>query len=800
MKNLLYIIMAAMLIHSCSRYDDTWVKDELAEYKNTLSRIEATCQTINHNIIALEDILTALQKNDFIRSVTAIDENGNIKGYEFIFRDKGAVRLYFGEDGSDGKDGEDVQNPPLISVKQDTDGNWHWTIDGKWCTDNAGNKVPAISNDDVTPAIRIEEGYWFMSIDNGKTWEMLGIAKGGDGDIMFSDVSFDESFFYLTLADSSVIRIPKASDLSFELGKITSKIEPESTYTIDYKVTGGIGKVEISCIGEHGWSAKVVPATDKEGKINIKSPEKLTAGKIIFLISDDDVSLMKALIFEGDRPEAHLLASKYDYYELDGTGGYIDVIITTDQEYDIIIPEISKSWISHIDTRSVREDRIRFGIAANPPGMPARESSITLKGLYDSLNVFVHQKASPFIDSEVEMGPLDGFDDPENGITILQQATKGNGTDIVLMGDGFSKRHFLAGGKYEAIMRQAYDDFFSVEPYASLKEYFNVYYINVVSEDDHDAEPYYDYYGNQNGAVQGQANTRLGTRFIAGSTSITGNNSLALEYATHAIEHKGGTDGGRCSYSDAYNRAHKALIIVMSNVECYAGTCMLSWRASKTIDYADLYSIAYCSLGSDDTGRECKYTLIHEAGGHGFGKLADEYSNRRLTEFNTYEWYLLRDYHDYGVYRNVNEYWTYEDSTSWSGLDWEFTTEDNVYWAELFNDSYHYTSTECIGIYEGAYTYTNLFCRSTSNSLMNEQMASNGQFFNAISRWAIWYRVMKLTMSISADNFKSSLNEFIEFDKNLTIIQNNAVNNTYSGNETFEEYRPLGAPVLIEYE
>ena len=800
MKKLLYIIIAVISVHSCSRYDDTWIIDELAEYESTLSRIEASCQTINQNIIALEDILTALQKNDFIKSVTAINENGKIKGYEFIFRDKGTVRLFFGEDGADGANGANAQNPPLISVKQDSDGKWYWTIDDKWCTDNAGNKVPAISNDDVTPTIKIEDGYWLLSIDNGQTWEILSIAKGADGDLMFSDVSFDESFFYLTLRDNSVIRIPKASDLSFELGKITSKIEPESTYTIDYQISGGTGKVEISCVGEHGWSAEIIPATDKEGKINIRSPKNLSAGKIIFLVSDDDVSLMKALIFEGDRPEAHLLASKYDYYELDGTGGYIDVIITTDQEYEIIIPEISKSWISHIDTRSVREDKIRFGIAANPPGMPARESRIIFKGLNDSLSVWVHQKASPFIDSEVEMGPIDGFDDPENGITILQQATKGNGTDIVLMGDGFSKRHFLSGGKYETIMRQAYDDFFSIEPYASLKEYFNVYYINVVSEDDHDAEPYYDYNGVQNGAVQGQADTRLGTRFTAGSTSIEGNNTLALEYATKAIEHKGGSDGGNCSYSEAYNRAHKALIIVMTNVECYAGTCMLSWRSSKTSDYADLYSIAYCSLGSDDTGLECKYTLIHEAGGHGFGKLADEYANFRLTEFSTYEWSLLRDYHDYGVYRNINEYWTYEDSNNWNGLEWEFTTEDNVYWAELFDEAYHYTSTECIGLYEGAYTFENLFCRSTSNSLMNKHRASNGQFFNAISRWALWYRVMKLTDSISANNFKSSLNDFIKFDKNLNIIMNNAASNTYSGITTFEEHRPLGSPVLIEYD
>ena len=53
------------------------------------------------------------------------------------------------------------------------------------------------------------------------------------------------------------------------------------------------------------------------------------------------------------------------------------------------------------------------------------------------------------------MGPIDGFDDPENGIVILQTASKGNGADIVIMGDGYSKRHVVPGGNYEKVMRQA---------------------------------------------------------------------------------------------------------------------------------------------------------------------------------------------------------------------------------------------------------------------------------------------------------------------------------------------------------
>ena len=822
MKRLLYIIPAFILAYSCS-YDDSWVQDEFQKQKAAVEKLEARCRQMNENIISLEEVLTSLQGNNLVTSVSALSENGEINGYEVFFQNGKSYKLYFGSDGKDGSNGIDGNNgkdgidgvdgtdgkdgadgkdahKPMISVKQDNDGKWYWTLDGDWLRDEDGNKIPAISNDDVTPSFKTENGYWFLSYDGGKTWNEMGPADGIDGDLILSDVQYDDKFLYLTLADGTVIDIPRLCDLSLEIGEVPTNITSGSIFTVPYTLSGGFGSAEVTCIGEHGWTATITSETSHNGEITIKAPKTLTAGKVVIFASENDVTIMKAILFEGRFDQGHCMSSKHDYYELDGTGGYVEVQLTTNQDYTIQIPDQAQSWVSHADTRALRTDKVILGVAANAPGMPERETTVTFLGEYDSVQILIHQKASPFIDSEVDMGPIDGFDDPENGIVILQTASKGNGADIVIMGDGYSKRHFVPGGNYEKVMRQAYEDFFSVEPYASLKEYFNVYYINVLSNDDHDAEPYYSSWGAQNGATQGNADTRLGTTFTPGTTSVSGDDDLVLEYATKAIQTKGGANGTECSYYDAYNRACKSLMIVMANVKCYAGTCYLTWRSSRTEDYANSYSIAYCTLGSDGTGRECKYTLLHEAGGHGYGKLADEYSSYSLTRFNTREWYNLRDYHDYGVYRNVNEYWTPEEATRWSGLDWEYTEESDVYWADLLDSSYGYRSSEGLGVYEGAYTYTTLFCRPTDNSMMNNQLAYNGQFFNAISRWAIWYRVMRQTGSTSATSFKASLSDFLQFDKTLNITQNQTNPATRSSDPAPEDFRPLGAPVLVECE
>ncbi len=383
---------------------------------------------------------------------------------------------------------------------------------------------------------------------------------------------------------------------------------------------------------------------------------------------------------------------------------------------------------------------------------------------------------------------IDGFDNPEEGIVVLQEATKGDGTDIIIMGDGFDKTHFGSAGDYDKIMRKAYNDFFSVEPYTSLKEYFNVYYINAVSSEDHDAEPS----ESLNGATQGDASTIFSTQFTPNTTSITGDDNATRTYAAQAIRKKGGKNGSECTDEDEISsRVNSSLIMVMVNVKCHAGTCSISYNFAT--DYCAVSSVAYTALSTKEEMR--RWTLIHEAGGHGFGKLSDEYGDNRITSFSTIEWdYLIRQ-HNSGIYRNINEHWTADEKKDGWDNDFRdtYTDESNVYWSDLLDASYGYTDSEGLGIYRGGKTYSNLFCRPTNNSVMRNQFDTDGHYFNAISRWAIWYRLMRLTNSTTAQSFKESLDDFIAFDNKLTIEKNSALTKSCDT----EGLLPLATPVLI---
>ena len=825
MKRLVYILVVSILVFSCQKYDDTWIKDELSSVNQTIDKLEDLCSRYNSDIIAIQKIITAIQNNDMISNVLYQPEQNSLT---LTFSKMGTVTINI----KNGNDGEDVVTCPAISFKEDNDGVVYWTIDGEWLKDINGNKIPTAGKDGapgkdgnngkpgnngtngtsgqeaIIPQLKIEDDYWFISYDNGQNWDSLYKATGENGkngvngDSMITSFISDGNYVRIKLNDGSELAIPIEANILINIQEPDEDIIAGKAFSLSFEVSGIGSRPEMTCVGEHGWKGKVTWTSEMAGYITISTPEELVSGKVIIIASYGEYTAMKSVNFDYGDNTPEIMTIIEDLFEVDGSGGIVKVTMVTNQDYQIIIPENAQSWIKHVNTKALREDEILFGISPIKSGEPARSAKIEFKGTNINRSIIIHQRSKVVLESEIDANNIDGFQNPQNGIIVLQTATKGAGTDIIIMGDGFSKKDFVGELHYKNVMEQAYNDFFSVEPYTSLKEYFNVYYINAVSEDAHDAEPYYDSWGNQNGATNGNANTRFGTTFVAGSTSIDGDSNTVLEYAKQAIRYKGGEGGSPCgSEYEISTRANKALMIVMINVKCYAGTCYLAWTLDTYNDYGNAYSIAYCSLGNGRTSDQRKWTLVHEAGGHGFGKLADEYESYRITKFNTGMWDVLKQRQSYGVERNVNEYWTFEESLNWTGnITREYTNTGNVYWAPLLNISRNYEQSEGLGIYEGANTYSNLFCRPTSNSVMRNHHINNGQYFNAISRWAIWYRVMRLTYSTNITNFKESLNQFLEFDKNLSInvnvnsISHGAINDGSSNND----FMPLGQPKYQE--
>ena len=190
---LLFAILLIAIFSGCNGYDDSKLQSEVDDLKSRVYTLEQLCKNMNENISSLQTIITALQSNDFVTSVDDLPDNA---GYTITFKSGKTISIYNGSD----------EVTPSVSVKQDTDGEYYWTINGEWLTIN-GKKVKSIGKDGITPKFKIENGYWYISYDEEKTWSKLGKAKGDDGNQFFSKVYVKDGYACFVLSDGTTLQL-----------------------------------------------------------------------------------------------------------------------------------------------------------------------------------------------------------------------------------------------------------------------------------------------------------------------------------------------------------------------------------------------------------------------------------------------------------------------------------------------------------------------------------------------------------------------------------------------------------------
>ena len=349
-------------------------------------------------------------------------------------------------------------------------------------------------------------------------------------------------------------------------------------------------------------------------------------------------------------------------------------------------------------------------------------------------------KWKEFIESRLGESGMDLYESTDYSadgtVHTLQTATSGNGIDIVLMGDGYSDR-LIADGTYASVMQRAAEAFFTEEPYKSFRDFFNVYYVDVVSKNErYDAE------------------TAFSTWYGEG-TLVGGDNNKVIEYARMAV---------------ADNRMDDVIAIVPMNRDYYAGTCYM--YPTSDGDCGRGLSISYCPVESFE--ENFKETVVHEAAGHGFAKLADEYyyaSNGTIPQDKIDE-HLANV--PYGWWKNV-----------------DFTSDPAaVKWSAFLTDDRY--SAEGLGVFEGAFTYLHGAWRPSRNSIMK----SNTEGFNAPSRYAIWYKIGKL--AYGAD-WNGTYEDFVAWDAINRTSASHAPRKTQQPNYVEKDLPPLAPPVIVHH-
>lgn len=359
MKIRFFSLITILFLCITSCYDDADLRNQLAELDLRITSLETLCNQMNTNISSLQTIVEALQKNEYVESLVPIKEGNKVIGYTVTFSKSGDITIYSSKEAVDAM-------LPAIGVKQDNDGLLYWSIDGEWLLDDMGNKVQASANDGITPELKVQDGYWWVSYDSGKSWNKLDYKVDETivaGNPIFMDVKEDDETVTFTLYNGTSFVINKLLDLEVVFENTENiLIAQGELLIIPFTVIGMTEGLKVECIAEQLYSEVAMTSDDKgELRVKGKSFSEDFKAKVILLVSNDRGQVvMKALTFE----EKHLTGIQ-DVYDVPIEGGTVEVGVYSNMEYEVIIPEEAQSWITYVQTRAVKLDALEFYVSSS---------------------------------------------------------------------------------------------------------------------------------------------------------------------------------------------------------------------------------------------------------------------------------------------------------------------------------------------------------------------------------------------------------------------------------------------------
>ncbi len=285
--------------------------------------------------------------------------------------------------------------------------------------------------------------------------------------------------------------------------------------------------------------------------------------------------------------------------------------------------------------------------------------------------------------------------DRREGIfSTIMESNRGSGISIVFIGDGYDAKD-IQDGLFENDANQGAAFFFDIEPFRTYRDYFNVYSVTSLSLD--------------SGLATSSAfkDNRFGGFRVDADACLTW------------VEET-------CPQVDL----SKCLIILLENFSSSGGMTLL---------YEQGATLSVCPVSKDAYPWDFRGVIQHEAGGHGFGRLAEEC--------------IIHE----GFFQNCSCHCcSHDDFTPLQTLGYFknialSSNANDVPWAHLM---FHPQYSDYVDIYEGAYNHARGVYRSEAVSCMNNYIP----YFPAICRQAIVERIMTL----AGEEF--SLEDFYEKD------------------------------------
>lgn len=363
-KIFLLLCVVASVMTGCNNDDIDELRDKTNQLEERVKALEDMQKTLWDNIQALQAIINDASF-DYVTGVTALADGS---GYQLTFKRSSPIVIKHGKQGEQG-------NVPNIGAKQDTDGEYYWTLDGEFLLAEDGSKLlvrgekgetgpmgPAgvtlpDGSTNYMPMVRINPDtlIWEISVDGGANWNSTGVSASGGGDSIFAADGVDTSDpdkVVLTLKDGTQISLPRYKAIKIgtdEEGGIFKVYEAETVIPLslpaDLKAEECVA-IMAQIISEQGttttiatraatapWKVEVtMPSFDAEGvyqgnaAVKVTAPEGVDAGESallrVTLVDNEGGETVTSRVLQFDvkavEPEGEPVEAGYFYY-LDGT-------------------------------------------------------------------------------------------------------------------------------------------------------------------------------------------------------------------------------------------------------------------------------------------------------------------------------------------------------------------------------------------------------------------------------------------------------------------------------------------------
>lgn len=328
-KALWAVLALMMVLFGCAKDQELYDKvDSLGERVTALE--EAVKELNDITIPGMQSIVAAIQGNIYVTSVTPTAD-----GYTITFSNQTTAVIRNGVDGDKGEKGD----TPNVGVTE-IDGQFYWAVDGKPLVDSEGKNIPVYQ---ALPQLRINDGKWQISYDEGATWtdvEVLGNPGGStisieDGDTTVTFYINGEAYeiqketpFYLVFESRKDLGVPQGDEYMFE-------------YTVSGVTEGDELEVDILNCTE-GWKARVVtlPKGDTPGYIGVTNEGNTTGKVFVYAANGRGKTDIKSLVFEEG-----VLKAEADVKAVVAAGGEVTISVTTNMDYELYVDK-RQEWIS----------------------------------------------------------------------------------------------------------------------------------------------------------------------------------------------------------------------------------------------------------------------------------------------------------------------------------------------------------------------------------------------------------------------------------------------------------------------